>query len=69
MLQTGKNFFSDRKDGSGMRNLRTGKENKPSWETSRVSFVRHAEGDHDLLFIGTDTKECKFTVRNHAGMK
>lgn len=52
-----------------MRNLRTGKENKPSWETSRVSFVRHAEGDHGLLFIGTDTKECKFTVRNHAGMK
>lgn len=49
--------------------LRSGKEDKPSWETNRVSFVRHAEGDHDLLFIGTDTKEGKFTALNRDGVK
>ncbi|MCB9895467.1 MAG: hypothetical protein H6839_13550 [Planctomycetes bacterium] len=49
--------------------IRSGKEDKPAWETDRVSFVRDADGDHDLLFIGTDTKEGKFTALNRDGVK
>ena len=49
--------------------IRAGTEAKPSWETDRVSFVRDAEGDHDLLFIGTDTKEGKFTALQRDGVK
>ena len=49
--------------------IRSGPEAKPSWETDRVSFVRDAEGDHDLLFIGTDTKEGKFTALQRDGVK
>jgi hypothetical protein len=49
--------------------LRSGKEDKPDWEFARVSFARHADGDHDLLFIGTDTKTGLYTALQREGAK
>jgi hypothetical protein len=49
--------------------LRSGKEDKPDWEFARVSFARHADGDHDLLMIGTDTKTGLYTALQREGAK
>jgi hypothetical protein len=49
--------------------LRSGKEDKPDWEFARVSFARHADGDHDLLLIGTDTKTGKYSALQREGVK